>query len=143
MVLGGLGWVTWQEMEEKVTSEKYNLTLAALDKAFLGCKVYWKEQGFYKPCTQFIVDKFYSERDESIRVTVVRDRQTNFTATATHVESNKVFQVDREGTIFLKEGDCLVKVPFYTLTSTDLASLESKCASNLPVTTMPPPMPAF
>ena len=127
LVLAGIGWFNWQAMEEKAITEKYNLPLSVLDKAYVGCELHWKKNGVRKACSQSVVDGILKSSDPAVQVTVITGRKTKFSMRAQHAASDKIFQVDKEGDIYLNVNGCLAKVRFYTLTPKDMQVLESQC----------------
>lgn len=123
-----------ERSKQKALGDKYNLSLSALDKIHLGCKVFWREKGNYNSCSQSIVEEILGslKNKEDVEITVVEGRSHKFTVRAKHREDDKIFQVDKEGKISLDVNGCLVEVRYLELTPEDVKALESKCPATGP-----------
>ncbi len=132
LAIGGISWWSMQVMKKEALSEKFNLSLAALDKVYLGCKGFWETRGIYKNCDQAVADKLMGKRAQKVELTVIDGRPHKFTVQAKHKENDKIFQVDGKGKIFLNVNGCLSAVRFFTLTPDDVQALEAKCPSAAP-----------
>lgn len=136
LLVGAMGWVSWwswQGIQAKAIGKQYNETLSALDKLYVGCKVFWSGKGLYKSCSQQIADqilgsKVAREKEEQVKVTVVEGEQRKFLAQARHLGNDKLFQLDRKGKLYLNTSGCLSEVVFVKLKLEDVQALENQCS---------------
>ncbi|MEK9628022.1 MAG: hypothetical protein VW455_03275 [Nitrospinota bacterium] len=91
----------------------------ALDKVYMGCKVFWLKQGPGKICSQAIVDTFFGAKEKKIQIVVVNGMEQQFLVKAKHQGSSKSYQINNKGIVYLDVKGCLVKVEEAVLTEED------------------------
>ncbi|KMP11198.1 hypothetical protein UR09_03950 [Candidatus Nitromaritima sp. SCGC AAA799-A02] len=116
-----------ENKEVKALSDKYNMSLAALDRMYLGCKAFWTEKGIYDPCPLSVMEKTLGKLKQEVEFKILEGRSHAFSVQVKHKENDKLFQVDKEGKIFLNVNGCMAEVRFLELTPKDVQSLENQC----------------
>ncbi len=101
--------------------------IGALDQVYLGCTVFWFNQGSHLPCDQNIANKLHDTEKSGIKVTVVKDLRKEFSATGKHSEDRMVFRVDADGEIYIKAKDCETNIDQLIVSEIDLEKLEAQC----------------
>ena len=122
-----------QSSKDKTTAKGYALALSALDKMQLRCTVLWSEIGIDKVCSQSLGEMAIGKLKKDVELTVIEGRSHRFTARAKAKEagSDKVFQVNKKGKLFLNVNDCLAEVKVLNPTIKMIKRLESKCRSKV------------
>lgn len=134
-VIGILGclamaWAYQAVMEkkaEKDIGDKYNVSLSALDRVYLGCKSFWSEAGNYDSCPLEVMEKTLGKLMKDVELKVIEGRSHAFKVQAKHKENDKIFQVNKQGEVFLNVNGCLAEVKFLELTPKQVQSLEKQC----------------
>lgn len=101
--------------------------IGALDQVYLGCTVYWFNQGSHLPCGQEIADKLHDSKKGEIKITVSNGLRQEFTAVGIHEKSPMVFRIDSEGDIFIKAKDCETNIDQIDIAKLDFKLLEAQC----------------
>ena len=122
-----LAWTFLVKEEGKVPSSKIAPSIiGVLDQVYLGCTVYWFNQGSHLPCNQEIADKLHDSKNSEIKVTVTNDVRKEFSAMGKHIADSMVFRIDSEGDIFIKAKDCETNIETLNITELDFEALEAK-----------------
>lgn len=123
-----VAWAVLIKEDDKVPSGKIAPAIVgALDQVYLGCTVFWFNQGSHFPCTQEIADKLHDSKSGVITVTVVEGLRKEFSAVGKHNVDPMVFRVDADGEIFVKAKECETNVNQLTLSEINLEELEAQC----------------
>ena len=123
-----VGFKKMQESSQnKAISKGYAIALSALDKIQLRCTVLWSEIGIDKACTQTLGEMAIGKLKKDVEITVIESRSHRFTAQAKFKGSNKVFQVNKKGKLFLNADGCLAEVRILNPTVEMIEKLESEC----------------
>jgi len=118
-----------QSNRDKATSKGYSLALSALDKMQLRCTVLWSEIGIDKACSQSLGEMAIGKLKKDVELKVIEARSHKFTAQARSKfkGSDKIFQVNKKGKLFLNVNGCLAEVSALNPTVEDIKRLEGTC----------------
>lgn len=126
-----ISWAVLVQDDGKVPSAKIAPSIiGVLDQVYLGCTVYWFNQGSHLPCTQEIADKLHDSKTSEIKVTIGNQLRKEFSAVGKHIADRMVFRVDSDGEIYIKAKECETNIEQIIITELDLPALESKCKPN-------------
>lgn len=120
-----------QSNKDKATSKGYALALSALDKMQLRCTVLWSEIGIDKACTQKLGEMAIGKLKKDVDLKVIEGRSHRFTAQAKakRMGSDKLFQVNKKGKLFLNVNGCLAEIRALNPSVKTIEKLESQCKS--------------
>ena len=93
--------------QAKDVAKTYMLSLAALNKLQISCTALWSEVGIDKKCDQSLGEKAIGKYHKDVKLTIIESRSHRFTANVQHKKSDKVFQVNKKGDLFLNTNGCL------------------------------------
>jgi hypothetical protein len=93
--------------QAKDVAKTYMLSLAALNKLQISCTALWSEVGIDQKCDQSLGEKAIGKYLKDVKLTIVESRSHRFTANIQHKKSDKVFQVNKKGDLFLNTNGCL------------------------------------
>ena len=128
LVVMVLAWAFLVKEDGKVPRGKIAPSIiGVLDQVYLGCTVYWFNQGSYLPCNQEVADKLHDSKNSEIKVTVTNDVRKEFSAMGKHIADSMVFRIDSEGDSFIKAKDCETNIETLNITELDFEALEAKC----------------
>jgi hypothetical protein len=123
-----IAWVVLLKEDEGVPTGKIAPAIVgALDQVYLGCTVYWFNQGSHLPCGQEIADKLYDTKKGGIVVIVSNGLRKEFSATGKHEAGRMVFRVDADGEIYIKAKKCETNIDQVTVSEINLEELEAQC----------------
>jgi hypothetical protein len=123
-----IAWATLVKDDGKVPSGKIAPSIVGvLDQVYLGCTVYWFNQGTHLPCGQDIADKLHDSKKAEIKVKVLNGLRKEFSAVGSHIADRMVFRVDSDGEIYIKAKECEVNIEKVVVTELDLEALEAEC----------------
>ena len=120
-----------QSNKDKATSKGYALALSALDKMQLRCTVLWSEIGIDKICNQKLGEMAIGKLKKDVNLKVIEGRSHRFTAQANakHAGSDKMFQVNKKGKLFLNVNGCLAEIRALNPTVKEIEKLANTCKS--------------
>ena len=125
MVIAGLVLL---KDDDKVPSGKIApAIIGALDQVYLGCTVFWFNQGSHLLCDQSIADKLHDSTKGGITVTVTNALRKEFSAIGKHNEDRMVFLIDSDGEIFIKAKECETNIDQVNISELNLEELEAQC----------------
>lgn len=101
--------------------------IGALDQVYLGCTVFWFNQGSHLLCDQSIADKLHESKKGGISITVTNALRKEFSAIGKHSEDRMVFRVDADGEIFIKAKECETNIEQITVSEINFEELEAQC----------------
>lgn len=123
-----IAWVVLLKEDSKVPSSKIApAIIGALDQVYLGCTVFWFNQGSHLLCDQSIADKLYDSKKGGITVTVTNALRKEFSAIGKQHEDRMVFRVDSNGEIFIKAKECETNIDQVNVAELNLEELEAQC----------------
>jgi hypothetical protein len=123
-----IAWSVLLKGDDKVPSGKIApAIIGALDQVYLGCTVYWFNQGSHLLCDQSIADKLHDSTKGGITVTVTNPLRKEFSATGNHNEDRMVFRIDSNGDIFIKAKECETNIDQVNVPELNLEELEAQC----------------
>ena len=123
-----IAWSVLLKGDDKVPSGKIApAIIGALDQVYLGCTVYWFNQGSHLLCDQSIADKLHDATKGGITVTVTNPLRKEFSATGNHNEDRMVFRIDSNGDIFIKAKACETNIDQVNVPELNLEELEAQC----------------
>lgn len=123
-----LAWAVLVKEDDSVPSGKIApAIIGALDQVYLGCTVFWFNQGSHLLCDQSIADKLHDSKKGEIKVTVTNALRKEFSATGKHSEDRMVFRVDADGEIFIKAKECETNIDQVNVSEINLEELEAQC----------------
>ena len=123
-----IAWATLVKEDGKVPSGKLGPAIVGvLDQVYLGCTVYWFNQGSHLPCGQDIADKLHDSKNAEIKVTVTNPLRKEFFAVGKHIADRMVFHVDADGEIYIKAKECEYNINDIVVTEIILEELEAQC----------------
>ena len=93
--------------QAKATAKTYMTSLAALNKLQISCTALWSEVGIDKVCNQSLGEAALGKYSKDVKLTIIEGRSHRFTAQVQHRKSDKVFQVNKKGDLFLNTDGCL------------------------------------
>ena len=121
-------WVTLVKDDGRVPRGNIAPSIVGvLDQVYLGCTVYWFNQGAHLLCGQELADTMHDSKNSDIKVTVTNGMRTDFSAIAKHIEDPMVFRVDDDGEIFIKAKECETNVNSLVISEINLEELETQC----------------
>ncbi|MBT3876227.1 MAG: hypothetical protein HOA32_10750 [Nitrospina sp.] len=123
-----IAWATLVKDDGKVPSGKIGPAIVGvLDQVYLGCTVYWFNQGSHLPCGQDIADKLHDSKNAEIKVTVSNSLRKEFSAVGKHITDRIVFRVDSDGEIYIKAKECETNIKDLVVSEVILEELEAQC----------------
>lgn len=123
-----IAWAVLVKEEKGVPTGKLApAIIGALDQVYLGCTVFWFNQGSHLPCDQNIANKLHDTEKSGIKVTVVKDLRKEFSATGKHSDDRMVFRVDADGEIYIKAKECETNIDQLVVSEIDFEKLEAQC----------------
>ena len=123
-----IAWVVLIKDDDKVPSGKIApAIIGALDQVYLGCTVFWFNQGSHLLCDQSIADKLHDSKKGDISVTVTNALRKEFSAIGRHKEDRMVFRVDSNGEIFIKAKECDTNIDQLNMSELNFEELEAQC----------------
>ncbi|MBT5549369.1 MAG: hypothetical protein HOB18_06835 [Nitrospina sp.] len=121
-------WAALVQDDGKVPSGKIAPSIVGvMDQVYLGCTVYWFNQGSHLPCGQDIADKLHDSKNSEIKVKVLNGLRKEFSAVGNHIADRMVFRVDADGEIYIKAKECEINIEKVVVTEMDLEALEAEC----------------
>lgn len=124
----GLFWLVLVKEDSTVPSGKIAPSIiGALDQVYLGCTVYWFNQGSHFPCEQGIADKLHDSKKGEIKVIVTNGLRQEFAAIGKHDTSPMVFRIDSNGDIFIKANECETNIDLIDIAELDFELLKAEC----------------
>jgi hypothetical protein len=128
LVVMVLAWAFLVKEDGKVPRGKIAPSIiGVLDQVYLGCTVYWFNQGSYLPCNQEVADKLHDSKNSEIKVTVTNDVRKEFSAFGKHIADRMVFRIDSDGKIFIKAKECETNIESLNIPELDFEALEAQC----------------
>ena len=123
-----IAWVVLLEGDDKVPSSKIApAIIGALDQVYLGCTVFWFNQGSHLLCDQSIADRLHDSKKGGITVTVTNPLRKEFSAIGKQQGNRMVFRVDSDGEIFIKAKECETNIDQVNVSDLDFEELEAQC----------------
>jgi hypothetical protein len=123
-----LSWAVLLKEDGQVPSGKIAPAIVGvLDQVYLGCTVYWFNQGSHLPCGQEIADKLYDSKSAEIKVNVTNGLRKEFSAVGSHNVDPMVFRVDADGEIYIKAKECETNIEKIVVSEINLEALEAEC----------------
>jgi hypothetical protein len=123
-----IAWAVLVKEDGKVPSGKIAPSIiGVLDQVYLGCTVYWFNQGTHLPCGQEIADKLHDSKNAEIKVTVTNGLRKEFSAVGHHVADPMVFRVDSDGEIYIKAKECETNIEKIVIPELNFEELEGQC----------------
>jgi hypothetical protein len=123
-----IAWSVLLKEDDKVPSGKIAPAIVGvLDQVYLGCTVFWFNQGSHLLCDQSIADKLHDSEKGGITVTVTNALRKEFSAIGKHNEDRMVFRVDSNGEIYIKAKECETNIDQVTVSELNLEELEAQC----------------
>ncbi len=121
-------WAVLLKEDDKVPSGKIApAIIGALDQVYLGCTVFWFNQGSHLLCDQSIADKLHDSKKGGISVTVTNSLRKEFSAIGKHNEDRMIFRVDSNGEIYIKAKECETNIDQVNISELNLEELEAEC----------------
>ncbi|MBT5376494.1 MAG: hypothetical protein HOL15_06750 [Nitrospinaceae bacterium] len=123
-----LAWATLVKDDGSVPSSKIApAIIGVLDQVYLGCTVYWFNQGSHLPCGQEIIGKLHDSKNSEIKITIINNLRKEFSVTGKHIADRMVFRIDAEGDIFLKAKECETNIEALNIPELNFDELEAQC----------------
>jgi hypothetical protein len=123
-------WAILPKEDDKGDSSKtVPAVVGILDQVYMGCTVYWYQKGSQYACTQEIVDKLYSSKSTSIKITVTEGKRKDFSAVGQHNANPMILRVDSNGEIYIKAKQCETNINLISTSNVNLEELEAKCTA--------------
>jgi hypothetical protein len=123
-----IAWAVLVKDDGKVPSGKIAPSIVGvLDQVYLGCTVYWFNQGSHLPCGQEIADKLHDSKNAEIKVSVINNLRKEFSAVGSHIADRMVFRIDSDGEIYIKAKECETNIENLVVTEINLEALEAEC----------------
>ena len=123
-----ISWAVLVKEDDKVPSGKIApAIIGALDQVYLGCTVFWFNQGGHLLCDQSIADKLHDSKKGGITVTVTNSMRKEFSATGKHKDDRMVFRIDSNGEIYIKAKDCETNIDQINISELKFEELEAQC----------------
>ena len=121
-----IAWAVLVKEDDKVPSGKIApAIIGALDQVYLGCTVFWFNQGGHLLCDQSIADKLHDSTKGGITITVTNAFRKEFSAKGKHNEDRMVFRIDSNGDIFIKAKECETNIDQIDIAELKLEELEA------------------
>jgi hypothetical protein len=121
-------WAALVKEDGKVPSGKIApAIIGVLDQVYLGCTVYWFNQGAHLPCGQDIADRLHDSKSAEIKVKVTNGLRKEFSAVSNHIADRMVFRVDSDGEIYIKAKECETNIEKLVISELDFEALEAEC----------------
>ena len=123
-----ISWALLVKQDDKVPSGKIApAIIGALDQVYLGCTVFWFNQGSHLLCDQTIANKLHDSTKGGISVTVTNALRKEFSAIGKHKEDRMVFRIDSNGEIFIKAKECETNIDQLNISELNFEELEAQC----------------
>ena len=123
-----IAWSVLIEDEHTVPRGKIAPSIiGVLDQVYLGCTVFWFNQGSQYPCDQKIADQFHDSKAGDIKVVVTNSFRKEYSAEGKHISDRMVFRIDADGEIFIRAKECETNIELIDIAELNFEELEAQC----------------